>query len=76
MKLDATKIILALIAVIGSLATYIARDVQVRVGQIESRIETMTQAGAFDLVADYIADKDSLTEADMRFIEYIMENSK
>lgn len=76
MKLDATKLILILVAALQSLIIYIGRDIQLRINNIEFKMDTEAKSGGYDSIADYMADKDSLTGAERKYLEYILERSE
>ena len=76
MKLDATKIILILVGLLQSAIIYIGTDIQARLNRLEFKIEASVKAGSFDSVADFFAEKDSLNDAERRYLEYILEKSE
>lgn len=76
MQIDATKIILALIVILQSLIAYIGMDILNRIDRVEGQIQASIKAGAFDMVADYFTDKDSLSVSDQELLEHILLESK
>lgn len=76
MKIDATKLILALVAILQAAIIWIGTDLKARMNRIEFKITVMTVAGELDPVADFLADQDSLTEGQRRTLDYILENSR
>lgn len=76
MKLDATKIILVMVAALQSLIIYIGRDIQSRLNRVEFKIDMEVKTGQYDLIADFIANKDSITAGERKLLEFILEKSE
>jgi len=77
MKLDGTKILIAVIVLFGSLISYIGTDIIFRLNRLETSMDRSIKAGALDMVADYLADQDSLSASDYELLEHILiEGSK
>lgn len=76
MKLDATKIIGILVMLLQSAIVYIGVDILNRIDRVENRIEISVKAGAFDIVADYFSEQDSLSERDKELLEHILLESR
>ena len=81
MKLDATKILLALIALIGSLVSYQAVNIQKDVSFLKQRVYAFdvymaakARSGELDSKVDGLVAGDSLTEKQREFIDYVLEN--
>jgi len=72
MKLDGTKILVAVIVLFGSLISYIGTDIIFRINRLETSMNKSIAAGAFDIVADYLADQDSLSAEDYELLEHII----
>jgi hypothetical protein len=75
-KLDATKLILALVMLLQGAIIWIGTDIKSRINRVEFKITMMAVSGQLDPVADYIADQDSLTEAQRMALNYILEKSE
>lgn len=76
MKLDATKIILILVALLQSLIIYIGVDIQSRLNRLELGMMIATQAGGFDHVVDLLVDKPSMTDDQEKYVEEVLEESE
>jgi hypothetical protein len=87
MTWDLNKIILSviglLVSIIGSLLLYTADLIRDDIALVKADLNMLKQAnqyvvatGGWDFIADIVADKDSLTTAQMKLLEYILEESR